>query len=97
MPLKPVVREKLTSSDWDVLMQYDRATRKLDVKMQDADVVRRLLDNDMIFDGGNLTPHALQLCQELEPEEIKVPENIIGDNGKIAGIAEEQIRQEPCQ
>ena len=42
------------------------------MKAQDADVVRRLLDNDMIFDGGKLTPHALQLCQELEPEEIKV-------------------------
>ncbi len=95
VPLKPIVREKLTSSDWDVLMKYDRATRKLDVKRQDADVVRRLLDNDMIFDGGSLTPHALQLCRELEPGEIKVPENIIGENGKIADIAEEQIRQEP--
>ena len=73
-------------------MKYDRATRKLDVKRQDADVVRRLLDNEMIFDDGNLTPHALQLCRELEPGEIKVPENIIGENGKIA---EEQIRQEP--
>ena len=57
--LRPVVREKLKPSDWDVLMQYERATRKLDVKEQDADVMRRLLDNDMIFDGGKLTPHAL--------------------------------------
>jgi len=95
VPLKPVVREKLTPSDWDVLMQYDRAAGKLDVKIQDEDVVRRLLDNDMIFDGGKLTPHALQLCRELEPEEIKVPDNISGDTGEIAEIAEEPIRKEP--
>jgi protein-tyrosine kinase len=56
--------------------------------------VRRLLDNDMIFDGGKLTPHALQLCRELEPEEIKVPDNISGDTGEIAEIAEEPIRTE---
>ena len=95
VPLKPVVREKLTPSDWDVLMQYDRVTMKLDVKMQDPDVVRRLVDNDMIFDGGKLTPQALQLCRELESEEIKVPDNISGDTGEIAEIAEEPIRTEP--
>ena len=95
VPLKPVVREKLTPSDWDVLMQYDRATMKLDVKMQDADVVRRLLDNDVIFDSGKLTSQALQLCRELEPEKIEVPDNISGDTGEIAEIAEEQIRKEP--
>ena len=95
VPLKPVAREKLTPSDWEVLMQYDHATRKLNVKEQDADVVRRLLENNMIFDGGKLTPRALQLCRELEPDEIKVPENIIRDNGKIAGIAEDQIRKKP--
>ena len=93
--MKPAAREKLTPSDWDVLTQYDRTTRRLDVKLQDADAVGRLLDNDMIFDGGKLTPHALQLCRELEPEKIKVPDNIIGDSGEIVEIAEEQIRKEP--
>ena len=95
VPLKPAAREKLTPSDWDVLMKYDRATRKLDVKRQDADAVGRLLDNDMIFAGGKLTPHALQLCRELEPEKIKGPDNIIGDTGEIVEIAEEKIRKEP--
>jgi len=95
VPLKPVVKERLKPSDWEVLMQYDRNTRKLDVKDQDAGAVRRLLENDMIFDGGKLTPQALQLCKELEPENIVPPDNTVGDTGKIAGIAEEQIRKEP--
>ena len=95
VPLKPAARENRTPSDWDVLMQYDRTTKRLDVKLQDADTVRRLLDNDMIFDGGKLTPYALQLCRELGPEKIKVPDNIIADTVEIAEIAEEQIPKEP--
>ena len=95
VPLRPVVREKLKPSDWDILMQYNRATKKLDVKSQDADVVRRLLDNDMIFDGGGLTPQALQLCKELEPEKILVTENIINDTGEIAKIASRPVEEPP--
>jgi len=59
VPLRPGIKEKLKPSDWDVLMQYDRGTKKLDVKDQTAGVVRRLLDNDMIFAGGQLAPQAL--------------------------------------
>jgi len=94
-PIRPVVREKLKPTDWDVLMQYDRLTKKLDVKDQDAGTVRRLLDNDMIFEDGTLTPQALQLCKELEPEKMVPPDHIMGDIGKIAGIAEEQNRKDP--
>ena len=94
--LRPVGREKLKPADWDVLMQYDRTTRKLDVKAQDADIVRRLLDNDMIFDGGKLTPQALQLCKELEPEKIVPPDNIIGDTGEIAGIVTKPVEAQPA-
>ena len=86
VPLRPVAREKLQTTDWDVLMQYDRHTKKLDVKAQDTDVVRRLLDNDMIFDGGKLTPQALQLCKELEPEKIMPSESITGDIEDVAEI-----------
>jgi exopolysaccharide/PEP-CTERM locus tyrosine autokinase len=67
-------------------MKYDRAARKLNVKYQDAGVVRRLMDNDMIFDGGKLTPQALQLCKELEPEKTMPSENVSGDTGKTAEI-----------
>ena len=95
VPLRPVVRGKLKPSDWDVLMQYDRAARKLDVKAQEAGVVRRLLDNDMIFDGGKLTPQALQLCKELEPEKILPTDNIIGDTGEITEIVTKPIKEQP--
>jgi len=96
IPLKPVARERLTPSDWDVLMQYDRATRKLDVKNQDVDVVRRLLNNNMIFAGGKLTPQALQLCKELEPEKILPPDNIIGDTEEIAEIVDKPVKEQPA-
>jgi exopolysaccharide/PEP-CTERM locus tyrosine autokinase len=93
VPLRPVVREKLKPSDWDILMQYNRATKKLDVKSQDADVVRRLLGNDMIFDNGGLTPQALQLCKELEPEKILVTDSVINDTGEIAEIASRPVEE----
>ena len=96
IPLKPAAREKLSPSDWDVLMQYDRATRKLDVKNQDVDVVRRLLNNNMIFDSGKLTPQALQLCKELEPEKILPPDNIIDDPEEIAEIVDKPVKEQPA-
>jgi exopolysaccharide/PEP-CTERM locus tyrosine autokinase len=57
--------------------------------------VRRLLDNDMIFDGGKLTPQALQLCKELEPEKILSPDNIIGDTGEITEVVTKPIKEQP--
>jgi protein-tyrosine kinase len=96
VPLKPVVLEKLKPSDWDVLMQYDRNTRKLDLKDQDAGAVRRLLENDMIFDGGKLTPQALQLCKELKPDKIVPSDNIISDTGEIAEIVAKPVEAQPA-
>jgi len=96
IPLQPVVKEKLRPSDWDVLMQFNRTSRKLDVKAQEADVIRRLLDNDMIFDGGKLTPQALQLCKELEPEKIVPPDRVIGNTGKVVEIVTKPIKEQPA-
>jgi len=95
VPSRPAVKEKLKSTDWDVLMQYDRQNNRLDVSTQEADVVRRLLDNDMIFDGGQLTPQALQLCKELEPEKILPSDNIIGDTEELTQTALEPVEEKP--
>ena len=95
IPVKPVPMVKLEPSDWDVLMQYDRASRQLDIKTQDPVVVRRLLGNDMITAGGMLTPRALQLCKEPETEKSIPSGKIINDTGEISRIAEEKIKKEP--
>jgi exopolysaccharide/PEP-CTERM locus tyrosine autokinase len=92
VPLKPVVRQKLTPSDWEILLQYDQNTKRLDVKRLEPIVVQRLLDNDMIFDGGKLTPHALQLCKELGLRKIKAPGNLVENTGIIA---KKSISREP--
>jgi exopolysaccharide/PEP-CTERM locus tyrosine autokinase len=50
----------------------------------------------MIFDGGKLTPQALQLCKELKPDKIVPPDNIISDTGEIAEIVAKPVEAQPA-
>jgi uncharacterized protein involved in exopolysaccharide biosynthesis len=68
--------EKLTASDWALLMKYDRKTgnllrydpenNELDQTsraiLKDPSIIQRLIDNNMILPGGWLTPEAKQEC-----------------------------------
>ncbi len=60
---------KLRRTDWDVLMQHDRFSGKLDLKskelIKDPGSVKRLLEAEMIYPDGNLTPEAREKCAEL--------------------------------
>jgi exopolysaccharide/PEP-CTERM locus tyrosine autokinase len=93
--VQPVSTVKLEPSDLNVLMQHDGTSRKLDIKIQDKLIVRRLLKSGMIFDGGMLTPRALQLCKELETKNSKQPDKINNNIGEITRIAEKKIKKEP--
>ncbi len=61
--------EPLSQSDMDALMQYDPETRKLDMShpaiLKDPDIVKRLVENDMIDAEGKLSPKALVRCRVL--------------------------------
>ncbi len=59
----------LRRTDWDVLMQHDRFSGKLDLKskelIKDPGSVKRLLEAEMIYPDGNLTPEAREKCAGL--------------------------------
>jgi hypothetical protein len=56
-------------TDWDVLMQHDRVSGKLNLKskefIKDPGSVKRLLEAEMIDPDGKLTPAARKKCAEL--------------------------------
>jgi hypothetical protein len=76
--------DKLTASDWAVLMKYDRNTGNLltydpvtnemnqtsRAILKDPAIIQRLIDNNMILPGGWLTPEAKQECSRIE-EKLK--------------------------
>ena len=66
-PKKPPPR--LRRSDWGVLMQHDRLTGKLDMKskevIRDPASVKRLLEAEMIYPDGKVTPEARKKCVAL--------------------------------
>ena len=60
---------KLRKTDWQTLMKLDRYTGKLDLKskevIKDPKSMKRLLDANMIFSDGKLTPEAKRKCAQL--------------------------------
>lgn len=76
--------EKLTASDWAVLMKYDSKTGnilKYDSEtgqldntshaiLKDPAIIQRLIDNNIILPGGWLTPEAKKECARIE-EKLK--------------------------
>ncbi len=77
--------EKVTQSDWTLLMNYDQKTGnllkydpetgQLDDEsrniLQDPATVQRLIDNQLILPGGWLTPEAKQQCAKMKEEQAK--------------------------
>ena len=59
----------LRRTDWDVLMQHNRFSGKLDLKskefIKDPGSVKRLLQAEMIYPDGKLTPEAKKKCTDL--------------------------------
>ena len=66
---------KLRKTDWQALMKHDRYTGKLDLKskefIKDPKSVKRLLDANMIFSDGKLTPEAKKKCAQLTKKLFK--------------------------
>ncbi|MGD8524505.1 MAG: hypothetical protein PVF56_25395, partial [Desulfobacterales bacterium] len=62
-----LVTQKLRKSDWDVLLQYDRETGKLDLRAsviaKNKMAVQRLLANRMILRDGTLTVKGRKICE----------------------------------
>ena len=61
---------RITKADWDVLLQYDRQSGKLDVKdpaiVKSRETVKRLVTYRLIQADGTLTPAGRAKCAELE-------------------------------
>jgi exopolysaccharide/PEP-CTERM locus tyrosine autokinase len=96
--------EALGKADMDALLHHDPETRKLDMSspviIKDPELVKRLLENNMIEPDGKLTPQALVRCraltrlqQEAQVKETtqKTPKQSIGEKlQSIAGKGKEQ-------
>jgi exopolysaccharide/PEP-CTERM locus tyrosine autokinase len=61
--------ESLSQADMELLLEHDPSTRKLDLQhsaiRKDPEIMKRLLDNNMIEADGKLTPQALVMCRAL--------------------------------
>jgi hypothetical protein len=66
--LEASVKQRLRKSDYAALLNYDRVTGKLDLYnsdiIKDIETPQRLLDNNLIFPDGKLSPAGLRLCRE---------------------------------
>ena len=75
----------LRKTDWQALMKHDRYTGKLDLKskeiIKDPKSVKRLLDANMIFSDGKLTPEAKRKCAQLMKKLFK-PERSGSESSK---------------
>jgi len=72
--------DKLSASDWAILMKYDRKSGNLltydpeagrldqnsSAILKDPAIIQRLIDTDMILPGGWLTPQAKRECARIE-------------------------------
>ena len=69
------VKQKLKKSDYIALLQYDRVTGKLDLfnreVIRDIETPQRLLDNNLVFPDGKLSPEGLSFCRKYEKVEFK--------------------------
>lgn len=67
------VKQKLKKSDYIALLQYDRETGKLDLfnreVIRDIETPQRLLDNNLVFPDGKLSPAGLNFCRKYENTE----------------------------
>jgi hypothetical protein len=69
------VKPKLTKADYLALLKFDRVTGKLD--LYDRDIVtdietpQRLLDNNLIYPNGKLSPAGLSLCEKYRHRKVR--------------------------
>jgi hypothetical protein len=66
-------KQKIKKSDYIALLQYDRATGKLDLfnrdVIKDFETPQRLLDNNLVLPDGQLSPEGLRFCKKYEKNE----------------------------
>jgi len=62
--------KKLREGDLDALLKYDRMSGKLDLFnpeiIKDSETPQRLLDNNLVFSDGRLSPKGLIFCKKYE-------------------------------
>jgi len=62
--------QKLRKADLDALLKYDRMSGKLDLFnpeiIKDSETPQRLLDNNLVFSDGRLSPKGLIFCKKYE-------------------------------
>jgi uncharacterized protein involved in exopolysaccharide biosynthesis len=92
----------LRKSDWDVLVKHDRLTGKVDLRndafAKDPDSVSRLLEAEMIFPDGYLTPEARKKCAELaakiqDPESLSPASADLSQAGETIDTSESRIAE----
>lgn len=64
------VEQNLRKVDYIALLKYDRLTEKLDLFdrniVVDLETPQRLLDNNLVYPDGKLSPEGLSLCKKHE-------------------------------
>ena len=62
--------QKLRKADLSALLKYDRRIGKLDLFnteiIKDPETPQRLLDNNLVFPNGKLSPKGLVLCKKYQ-------------------------------
>jgi len=62
--------QKLRKADLNALLKYDRTSGKLDLFdpeiIKDPETPQRLLDNNLVFSNGKLSPEGLSLCKKYQ-------------------------------
>ena len=66
--LEETAKQKLKKSDYAALLKYDRTTGKLDLFnrdiIKDIETPQRLLDNNLVYPDGKLSPAGMDLCKQ---------------------------------
>ena len=66
-------KQRLRNADYMALLKYDRKTGKLDLFnreiIKDFETPQRLLDNNLVFPDGKLSPKGLRYCKKHEKSE----------------------------
>ena len=62
--------QKLKKADLNALLKYDRTIGALDLFnpeiIKDPETPQRLLDNNLVFPSGKLSPKGLSLCKKYQ-------------------------------
>ena len=62
--------QKLREGDLDALLKYDHMSGKIDLFnpeiIKDSETPQRLLDNNLVFPDGRLSPKGLIFCKKYE-------------------------------